>query len=176
MCWTICQKKAPRVRIAKDDIKVYKILMVQKCDNDLCKYVAPYYEKFCYEIGKVYSADKIEVIYNEDEGFPCYFIEYGFHSYSPDCNVDIFHSFFYGVYNKTIRIYPRKSVKEGLDYWRDSLAKEFGIFEATIPAGSRYYINPNGEMVSNCLRVDKLVSLLKDVKATSVITPFKDYF
>lgn len=175
MCWIICQEKAPRVRIAKEDIKVYKILMVQKCGNDLCKYSAPYYEKFFYEIGKVYSTDKMEVRYAYED-FPCFLIDYGFHSYSPDCKVDISYICAYGRYNKIIRIYPRKSVKGGLDFWMESPERAFGIFEATIPAGSRYYINPNGEMVSNCFRVDKLVSLLKDVKTTSVITPFKDYF
>jgi len=123
MCWTTYG--IPPKLTAEADVPILKVGVE---DGNIM--VSPY-NKFPYELGKIYKMPGMNLIYSE---FQCHIHE-GFHSYDPR-KLQLHHEF-WGVI----------VAKGGLR--RDSYPRWMDIFEGFIPKGSHYYLNVYGELVSD---------------------------
>lgn len=125
MCWYGSNIK----RIAEEDIKVFKV--VNKKDT------SQYYD-FLYKFGQLYKSD----INIDWEGLnnTVISINKGIHSY--DLNVKI------EYFGYAIRAIKSKSGNEILNMHENYIYK---LVNCTIPKGSIYYLNDEGEYVSNQL-------------------------
>lgn len=91
----------PRIRTAKKDIVVYKLLAEDRVHDELASY---YYTNFHWSIGKVYSSP---LVVEKDKYY--YFVEKGFHSFlsKPSHDHILFyfpplHPFFQALYKAII--------------------------------------------------------------------------
>ncbi len=109
--------------IAKEDIKVYKIL--EACGNDRTKGYAPYYN-FLYEKGFQYTEDKFEIDYNLNSNNE-YFItvEQGLHALATN---------------------KKKYIRMFLECRLNGMCVEM-----IIPKGSKYYLGTNNDIVTDNL-------------------------
>ena len=130
MCWT--SKTIPVRRIAKNNIKVYKILY--KVGNII---KSPVFNEFAWEIGVDFSISSTR-LYTVKSG-ELYYIDEGFHSLK---DVPIKKGFYWYTPKTNYMLF-------GIDEHTDTL------FECIIPKGSAYYINSNGEIVSDHLKIVK---------------------
>ena len=154
MCWI--SKEAPVWSEAKRDIPVFK---VGRISNDYRHPVMPYFFSHCisgYREGETYnefSVDRSKTHYDAIQD-GCFAVYKGFHSYSPEhlCftsnGVEKF-EIGIGVYN-TDKVCPYVS---SYAYCHTFCAVIFCV----IPKGSKYVINSNGEVVSDALRVEKIL-------------------
>jgi hypothetical protein len=165
MCLVTTQKEA---LIAEQDITVYKLLKVREYNEDYesprIEYLAPYWD-FHYNLGELYKTT-IEEIPEEYYGDKCAFDKF-------DSNVlcNLFKDS-EGNPNWNPSWYtgkePATDVKyfgagyhacttverlTGPDYYGESK-----IFECTIPAGSEYYLNPSGLIVSNQIIINNQIN------------------
>ncbi len=122
MCWT--SFKSPVRRIAEQDITCYKVIFV--AENK----VISYYQEYEYEFEKLYTTE----ISNVAENGYVFIIIQGFHSYEhcPKINSE-------GIESENGTVYKF--------YNMDTI----DTVRCIIPKGSEYYINENGEIVSNAI-------------------------
>lgn len=126
MCWITRLKEYQVKRIAANDIQVYKILEKRRTwISGLIKYVSPFYN-FKYKLNKVYKS-RIELDFQTRNG--ALTIEKGLHSFT-----NLRHA-------------------EGYCAANEPYCKTWLIFKAIIPKGSTYYVNEDGEVVSNKLKI-----------------------
>ena len=154
MCW-IGEKKDRK--IATKDLTVYKILLLNKSSNTL---VAPYFRDFYYTIGANYYYDSI---INPVPVFPCddtIKIEAGLHCYSEKCKVK-------SIGPAGVAIYSPKDFLTGV-YHRQF--ETYAVIKCTIKVGNLYYENNLGEIVTDSLVLDSMVS---DIKKE--VSEFKEY-
>lgn len=130
MCWS--SKTLPVRKIAKSNIKVYKILYKV---GGIIK--SPFFKEFSWEIGVDFSIPSNCLFVEESPRM--YFINEGFHSLK---NIPIIVENSYWINSKTRLILFTTDRADTL-------------FECIIPKGSIYYINSNGEVVSDHLRIVK---------------------
>ena len=123
MCWVTYG--VPSVLIAETDIPILKVGV-----EDGNTMISPY-NKFSYELGKIYEMSRIHPIYVKGQ---CQIHE-GFHSYDPR-ELQLYHEF-WGVI----------VAKGGLR--QECYPAWMNIFEGFIPKGSHYYLNMCGELVSD---------------------------
>lgn len=143
MCWRYYTSIDNKRHIAKTDIRTFKILRLEK--HTLCAY----YQNYDYTIGKLNSVNSLELIGNK--------IFEGFHSYNlkNDCDcASVLESLMMPSLEKIIRVQNKKGMV--LDYYLR--ANHIVKVECIIPKGSEYYENSLGEIVSNKLIVDKIIS------------------
>lgn len=126
MCWISYNEKFQVMKIAKTDIQVYKILKkYQSWIFKRTQYVSLYH-RFKYKLDKVYKSKLGVKFLEEYNGLQ---IEEGLYSF-----INFEEAYFY-----------RANVSSGSLPWI--------ICKAVIPKGSVYYINEDGEVVSDKLKV-----------------------
>lgn len=149
MCWI--GNKAHR-KIAKEDIKCKKIISLDFKAN----FYTPYYrmDDMVYELGKLYSCNTLSIGAVDKKGNIR--ISRGFHCYGkyvavcrPNALSEIGTQYDYLVH---------MIGKPYQGYWRNSTRKPI-LVECTIPSGSIYYENEDGEIVSDHLRIDREITL-----------------
>lgn len=123
MCWTTYG--IPLTLTAEVDIPILKVGVE---DGNIM--VSPY-NKFSYELGKIYKMSKINPIYVKSL---CHIYE-GFHSYDPR-ELQLYHEFW------AIIVAKGGLTQERYPAWMN-------VFEGFIPKGSHYYLNMCGELVSD---------------------------
>ena len=144
MCWL---GKLENKHVAKEDIRVFKVCKLA-FNKDIVPYFKPYQDIKTYREGETYY-DSIGIEYSSQcSGLAE--ITQGLHSY-------------------TIGNYEGS---ESLEACSTFICDGFTVIESnreynnngarivlcTIPKGSIYYLNRRGEIVSNCLRVDKILN------------------
>ena len=133
MCWITRKEELTKPKIAKRNIKCFKIVRGDYDSN------ASFFMAFKYEEGKEYSMDKLAENAKYEASFDCYTVNEGFHSYpmfEDDCN-----KLEYVFHVESPTLYTAYSIK---------------CMECVIPKGSRYYVNEKKEMVSERLLVKKI--------------------
>ena len=157
MCWTTYKEELAKARIADKDIKVFKVC------RKINEQIVSFYMGKEYDVGETYrgkfNPSETENVFNHG-------IKTGFHSYNPENTV----------------IKKRKSSStfddedddvdwddfnwiEVFDMDRhhlDHFVKTENVVrvECTIPEGSTYYENENGEIVSDTIRIDSFHDLI----------------
>lgn len=132
MCWI---SKERIKRIAKEDIPVFKIVNRDKTSV---------FRNFLYEENTEYSLGKEIHVY--ESGIMHFFINEGFHSYCKKCEITYTYSdgFFRVIDLVGTVLLGRKSLL---------------ILECLIPKGATYYINEEGECVSDKLKTLKFYKI-----------------
>lgn len=141
MCWRAFKAEK---KIAQKDFNVYKVLMTKEKDSIL---ISPF-RYFPYCLGKEYKAE----IHVEEAIFPYEkdTIDEGLHCYSEECMVkDVYKSIAVSNhYGQTLECYTA-------EFYR--LGTSLVVIKCTIPKGSAYYENGNGEIVTEKYTLDKIV-------------------
>ena len=131
MCW-VSDVAVPR--IAEEDVEIFKI-----CESYELDVVESYYMLSYYTLNEVYKlASPIVVEFKEDILPNKFAINRGFHSYIKECVV------------RTFSIYKSLEVQYNgrcIEAYNDYVIKVKGY----IPKGTKYYINNNGECVSEAI-------------------------
>ena len=138
MCWRAFKAEK---KIAQTDFNVYKAL-IRNVENSLL--FSPF-RYFPYCLGKEYKA---EIHVEEDNIFDT--IDEGLHCYSEECMVKEFcKSIAVGnPYGQTLECYTS-------EFYR--LGTSLVVIKCTIPKGTAYYENGNGEIVTEKYTLDKIV-------------------
>lgn len=140
MCWIAFKAEK---KIVQKDFNVYKVLM-RNVENNLL--VSPF-RHFPYCLGEEYKAE-IHI----EESFPYEkdIIYEGLHCYSEECMVkDVYKSIAVGnAYGQTLECYTG-------EFYR--LGTSPVVIKCTIPKGTAYYENGNGEIVTEKYTLDKIV-------------------
>lgn len=127
MCWITY--KGAKCKTAEKDIRIFKVCSPSNSPEVLISA----YREFEYTLNKIYSAEEelILTMYGKDTNYGK--INKGFHSYSPNCSIK----------NETIISiwYDRQFLGS---YDSDSI-----IVYGYIPKGAHYYLNEEGEYVSD---------------------------
>lgn len=132
MCWKTNHLAVKR--IAETDIPVQKVLSV---NTEIGNITSPMYIEFEWEVGKVYEC-KIGKVHCSD-GISRYAINEGFHS-SEKLNHDCQCNEWVNGGSKHLFI---------AGFWD-------AVCDAVIPAGSEYYLNEDGDYVSNKMKIIKV--------------------
>lgn len=132
MCWTTYG--IPSALIAEVDIPILKVGV--EYENIM---ISPY-NKFLYELEKIYKMDRMRPIYSMSQ---CHIYE-GFHSYDPR-ELQLYREF-WGII----------VAKGGLR--QECYPAWMNIFKGFIPKGSHYYLNMRGELVSDGICITNKVS------------------
>jgi hypothetical protein len=148
MCWN--SKWSAKKQIAKDDFYVYKI--VRKTDTT----IESFYLCFKYELGHLYGVPKsLEVNYKAE----CFYIVEGFHSYKnkPTLKTAVINS-------KPRHVFDVGIIRQGFDiqYFNSNSC----VMTCKIPKGTTYYVNEEGEIVSECLIPIEMSLTLQDYNDT----------
>ena len=145
MCWET--KKHIKPHVADKDLHVYKICLRQYNDGAL-----PYYypTRVFYEEGKTYAADHFVEPQPLHYDFVYMEIHHGMHSYS--CK-------------RQIKLYEKIpcticSYFDGGSYLGNyNIKLNLLLALCSIPKGTTYYLNENGEYVSEFIKMDKFLVL-----------------
>lgn len=132
MCWYSKKKKA--AQIAVEDILVYKV-MYRKPDNGGFRSL---YRRMDYELEKIYWTDVSPI--SIDSPLYSMMIKEGFHSYSIDKTKAIKNN-----ESQTLTVIYKNGEFVDSTFFSVNLV----IAECIIPAGSKYYENDFGEIVSD---------------------------
>lgn len=140
MCWTTFEK-TPKKLVAKEDILIFKVCVKSLKANEVCSYFKYHY----YDINKVYILNDQIIL---DKGTYSTNIYKGYHSYlETECKFEKYPVFDqWAVMNKNSRYicaYERYAIK----------------VSGYIPKGSEYYVNEQGECVSNAICLTKIEKL-----------------
>ena len=157
MCWI---GKTEDIRIAKEDIEVKKVLMA--CDNDVTGFFVSPYRNAPYKFDVIYE----ETITPRRSNHPFHqdddtiIIDTGLHCYSAKCDSSTHESVLGGVtvmniyLLRTFFLVSFKGTRESHNYVAD-VFKNPVLMKCIIPAGTTYYENKRGEIVSEKLIVKK---------------------
>lgn len=141
MCWRTKQNIFLRPIKTKGDIPIFKICRYIRNED----YILSFHQDFLYNLNKVYTLETPYIDLNWTTTTAS--IYEGFHSYITDCKLYdnlVGHLYVMGINAERIGCYPKSQV-----------VKVFGY----IPKGSTYYINENGECVSNLICLTKIERL-----------------
>lgn len=137
MCWS---NKNIKMKKAKRDIKTKKV--VEKIINkDSCCYKSLYYG-YLYERNIKTPNININPIKNPGITEPLYKITKGYHSYTNKIITTSINPHYIEIYNKN----------KFLDYF-SLLYKIICVVDCIIPKGTKYYLNNDGEYVSETIIV-----------------------
>ncbi len=140
MCWTTFEP--PKRLIAEEDIPIFKVCVESAKITD-GTVVYSYFEYYPYDINKVYKlSDKI-TLYKRPATTNIY---RGYHSYlETECKFEK-----YPIFDQWV--VRDKNLQYICSY------KYFGIkVSGYIPKGSEYYVNEQGECVSNSICLTKIL-------------------
>ena len=146
MCWIGSKYD---MRVAHEDITVYKVVNKVMIYPDIIKYEACFFIWFKYEIGKTYSQE----IYSEAIDKSHIEINKGLHCFSPDAWVERMPSLGFSV-----SFCGNKSDSEHYYTFTFGCASPRTIpviVKCTIPKGTTYYINDYNEIVTEKLTIVK---------------------
>lgn len=145
MCWKTRQDIFLQSIETKGDIPIFKI-----CAPLSENYILSVHRSFLYNLNRVYTLkdqDMILILPTVNWTTTIASIYEGFHSYITDCKLYdnlVGHVYVKGINAETIGVYGKSQV-----------VKVFGY----IPKGSTYYINENGECVSNSICLTKIETI-----------------
>lgn len=153
MCWV---NKVNETFVANTDIHVFKIARLKGSDDKVYPYFMDvsgieYVENETYRCGA--NGFVLELVYRN--GLKKYMVHKAMHSYSVK-NIRLLHA-----YNTFIYIGTHKTTPQSHDVIACSLyyhANDVAIMLCTIPKGTRYAVNTVGEIVSDEIHVDKIIS------------------
>lgn len=159
MCFQPIEKEDEILRVAKDDIKVFKI--VKSSGYDCSSF--SYYRDYVYTVGRCYESRlgaKKSWLRRRLKR-----VDNGIHSYSSESCYGLV--WWYDDLNlcnscRTRRYkYSGCTISSGTGYIECYTSREAPLvrMDCVIPAGARYYENFRGEMVSDKLRVDAMEPL-----------------
>ena len=158
MCWTTFKsiEIIPKTVEKKEGKKVFKLAAFNKENNVIRSYFIPKLT-FYYKVGKT-NEEEIGMVEKGVTNNNAYKLQYsinkGLHSYSKEkCRCE-------ETYTKNVAVYTKE--QHGMLGYYVSHPRRYGhlvLLECTIPYGAKYYENSEGEIVSNKLRVDKIVDL-----------------
>lgn len=145
MCF-LADKLERNPKVAIKDINVYKIVKNHPIIGAVC---SVYHTSFFWELNKVFHEDMKTASYGANYSSLVTSVDNGFHSYSPEKTfLRINHSRSYNV----LHVFSDKGTVGIIDghaesdvYWKLALLK------CVIPAGSHYYENSYGEIVSDTI-------------------------
>jgi hypothetical protein len=146
MCWI--GKNEPQY--ASTDIKVFKLVRVWKKNM----VVSAYHHDFKWELGKVYETDMS--IKTSNDGYTVE-INRGFHCYDPE-EVHLIIEGSMAVLWSTWKKLDEFSTRT------TSCDIDLAVMECVIPAGSTYYENTNGEMVTDKITPISVVGIIDGYK------------
>lgn len=149
---------------AEKDIHVFKVVVLKGPLFGLGYVGIPYYyndKGVIYEKGKKYTSK----IFYEEEAM---IINEGLHSYLPEMT-DLF------VRDETLWLDVLLEVVGNsgeITNYQGFGGLELGVMECVIPVGATYFLNENGEVVSNRLRVTRInkIDELETDKCTGAVT------
>jgi hypothetical protein len=157
MCWSTRIKKYASQKDATEDIKTFKVVT-----KDNYGHYIPYYYgiDFSYEVGRTHRHTKpihIDIVdYSSglDEQNEIYEINEGLHSYNCD-KVKL-------IWHPHICQFAVESKYQWTYYTADSYLFSTDLYKMNciIPAGTTYYENEYGEIVSNVLKVLSIDELM----------------
>jgi hypothetical protein len=137
MCWTCCIENL-KAQIAKEDIKVYKI--VRKANKESC---VSLFIEYTYYKNSIHPSLVLEVRVGSSYSFAE--IKEGYHSYSSVNFVyDSIESGFLGTLSKIVQCGNSEKVL--------SINNPFYLATFVIPKNSVFFINEEGVIVSNEIR------------------------
>ena len=105
-----------------------------------------------YQVGGIYKADLFDRPIKDAKA---YTICHGIHSYSLECKFDDLES------NTHIYVYSCSQKRFLLNYYRKASSC---LVLCSIPKGSIYYLNENGEYVSEYIRIDNIIPIKQSAK------------
>ena len=144
MCWTCCIENL-KAQIAKGDINVYKV--VKKADKESC---ISLFIEYTY-LKDIQPSLTLKVIIEPRSNFAK--IEEGYYSYSSV-------SFVCDSVRRSIDGKPYKAMQCGNRKEMLRVDNSFYLATFVIPAGSTYFINEDGVIVSNKIRyIGKYIKL-----------------
>jgi len=149
MCWKT--KKCIKPHIADKDLHVYKI-----CLRHYNYGALPYYQTASefYEEGETYDADQPDKPCPSQEFDDCiYEIYRGMHSYSCKCQIKL-----YGEIPSNVCPY----IDGGGYLGHYNIKLNLLLVLCSIPKGTTYYVNENGEYVSESIKMNKFLVLTKN--------------
>lgn len=168
MCWI---GRLKNKHIAEGDVKVFKIVFKEVktwkvLEKDYVrKYYAPY-RLFTYEISKTYSVDKLYPVTRHNGMYEKVIINEGFHSYScKHCMLEEHDETIEIHSNKlipsTITHYEKGYTKKVFEGYKFKYSQQMGVtmLECVIPAGTEYWENENGEIVSQKIKIIREVKI-----------------
>ena len=139
MCWRKYSTIKPFALTAEKDIQCFKVVLTF---STLPNTILSPYNYFRYEIGQEYHLEEeIKVLTSA----AAYEIYQGFHSYSEEVEFRIDKDEY------QIKFGPKK-----IDWFPLSMGSGINILKCIIPEGSEYFLNDQGEYVSNCIKPIKL--------------------
>ena len=159
MCWI---GKLEDKRIAKTDIKVFKVFRVEP-GNQLREervFKAPFYSHD-YHMDTCYTIRDGLKPHSPSVDPRNYYIHEGYHSYLPsECTWERTTNFYGRQVISVIHHHPQYrcldnalAIYEGYDYGDNY--NRLSVVECTIPRGSEYWVNDNGEVVSDSIILNK---------------------
>lgn len=150
MCWI---SKVNKTFIASTNIHVFKIARIKKSDNK----VRPYFQDvsgIVYKENTTYTCGK-DGFYIKLAGVNMYVVYKAMHSYSIE-NIRLFHSedvlLYAGTYKTT------QQSQDAIAHPQYYKADYAVIMLCTIPKGTRYAVNTMGEIVSDKIHVEKIIT------------------
>ena len=139
MCWT---STTAEVKTAKEDLVVFKML-IDTCHKRPNTLLSPIYRHF-YHIGEEYRLqDPLKLLVNQWANK--YLINEGIHSYTTDCCVVKQSDGSCIVKNQAGEIIGNYPYIGG--------SYDFVITSCIIPKGATYYVNFDGEVVSDVIKI-----------------------
>lgn len=114
--------------IAKEDTTVYKYLKEKEILFSILNYYSPFVGNFRYKKDKLYDLEELHYKKRGSNGKYVYIREVGFHSYMKKPDVPYY-------------ILPSNAV----------------LTECIIPKGATYYVNEEGEVVSNQIIFKRII-------------------
>lgn len=157
MCWKSYKTfdTVPKTVKDKKGKKVFKFAVLHKNPHVIRSYFMPK-DTFCYKVGETTEEEigKVEVVYSH---YVYYNFEYninkGLYSYDKEkCYAKT-------TYAKHMAVYSIEKVMLGYYVSHPRRGRHLVLLECTIPYGATYYENEYGEIVSNKLKVDKMIDL-----------------
>lgn len=133
--------------VADKPIRTFKVCTVEDTDT-----VMSYYYDQEYRTGETYTLNRDikPVTVKYERGSVCFYnINKGFHSYSPD-KIKMRHTR-YGV------IRAESTNRHILDYY--DMKYKLVRVDCTIPKGTTYYENEDGEFVSHTITIDSITPM-----------------
>ena len=154
MCWKSYKTfdAVPKTVKDKKGKKVFKFAVLNKDSRVIRSYFMPK-DTFCYKVGETTEEEIGKV-----EDYGCYnsknySISEGLYSYDKEkCYAKT-------TYTKNMAVYTFKGVMLGYYASHPRRCRHLVLLECTIPYGATYYENEYGEIVSNKLKVDKMIDL-----------------
>lgn len=145
MCWITLHKERAIPKIADKDIKTFKVSL--RKDNGT---VVPYYfnDIETYAECDKKTQDPLKICFTGKY----WTIETGYHSYSKEL--------WYATRGIVcIFAHCKTGCGKMMSYYPDTPKDKLVLIECTIPEGCTYYENEFGEIVSDTIRIDKIISL-----------------